>query len=142
MWNRIISGQISLKEIEERFDRFREHPKSLDVEIKTASTCFSDEEDIETVLHRRIRQIRQCQKLTECSEAAQTILDFQEAMGLEGDFRVLEDLRDQVNALIPFVLNVVHEFRSLLLFSGNNCIFVASTNLHYESQIPRISVKF
>ena len=97
LWERIVREEISLEEVDKRFDRFREDPKSLDVEIQTALTCFPDEEDIAAVLHRRVDQIRQCQKLTECSDAAETILDFQEAMGLEGDFEVLENLRDQVN---------------------------------------------
>jgi len=97
LWGRIVSGEISLKQVDERFDRFREDPEFLDVEIQTALTCFPDEENIDAVLRRRIDQIRQCQKLTDCSGAAETILVFQEAMGLEGDFQVLEDLRDQVN---------------------------------------------
>ena len=97
LWDRITSGEISLKEVEERFDRFRGDPKSLDVEVKTAAACLSDEEDLDAVLHHRIDQIKQCHKLTECSDAAETILAFQEAMGLEGDFQVLNDFRDQVN---------------------------------------------
>ena len=97
LWERIISGEISLKEVEERFDRFRGDAKSLDVEVEIASACFSDEEDSDAVLHHRIDQIKQCHKLTECSDAAETILAFQKAMDLKGDFQVLDDFRDQVN---------------------------------------------
>lgn len=96
LWERVISGEISLQEVEERFSRFRDDAKSLEVEIETATACLSDE-DIDTVLRNRIDQIKQCNKLTECSEAAETILEFKEAMFLEGDFQVLDEFRDQVN---------------------------------------------
>lgn len=96
LWKRVISGDISLKEVEERFARFRDDAKSLEVEIETATTCLSDE-DIDTVLRNRIDQIKQCNKLTECSEAAETVLQFRVAMCLKGDFQVLDEFRHQVN---------------------------------------------
>lgn len=96
MWERILSGEISLKEVEDRFNRFRDDPKSLDAEIDIALMLFSDEEDIDADLRRAVAQIRQFQKLTECEDAAAAILDFQEAMKLKGDFQVLDDFRDQV----------------------------------------------
>ena len=92
LWERVISGEISLKEVEERFARSRDDAKSLEVEIEAATACFSEED-----IRHRIDQIKQCNKLTECSEAAETILEFQEAMNLKGDFQVLDDFRDQVN---------------------------------------------
>ena len=92
LWESVISGEISLKEVEERFARFRDDAKSLEVEIEAAMACFSEED-----IRHRIDQIKQCNKLTECSEAAETILEFQEAMNLKGDFQVLDDFRDQVN---------------------------------------------
>lgn len=99
MWERIISGEISLKDVDEKFHRFRDDHKSLDIEIKTVLVHFSDEDDIKTVLHSRVNQIEQCQKLRECEDAAAAILDFKEAMELKGDFQVLSDFLDQVNLL-------------------------------------------
>ena len=97
MWERILSGEISLKDVDERFDRFRDDPKSLDIEIETVLACFSDYDDIETSLPLRVAQITQFQKLKECEGAAAAILEFQEAMALEGDFQVLDDFCDQVD---------------------------------------------
>lgn len=98
MWERILSGDINLREVDERFDRFRDDSKSLDIEIETIQSCFSDDYDnIDIALRHRIDQIRQFQKLKECEGAAKAIWEFQEAMGLEGDFQVLDDFCDQVN---------------------------------------------
>lgn len=93
LWVRVISGEINLKEVKERFGKFGDDAKALEVEIEAAMTCYLDEE---AILRKRIGQIKQCHKLTECSDAAETILEFQEEMGLEGDFQVLDDFRDQV----------------------------------------------
>ena len=61
-----------------------------------AMTCFPGEEDTSADLHNRVHQIKQCHKLTECSDAAEVISDFQNAMGLKGDFQVLDDFQEQV----------------------------------------------
>lgn len=97
MWESILSGEISLKEVEDRFDRFRSEPQSLDAEIKIVSTFFCDEEGIDADLSRRVAQIKQFQKLKECEDAAVAILVFQKVMKLKGDFQVLDDFHDQVN---------------------------------------------
>lgn len=97
LWERILSGEISLKEVDERFGRFRDNPKSLDIEVATVSACLSGYDDIDTSLRHRLVQIRQVQRLKECEGAAAAILDFQEAMALKGDFQVLDDFCDQVN---------------------------------------------
>lgn len=93
LWVRVISGEINLKDVKERFGRFGDDAKALEVEIEAAMTCYLDEE---AILRKRIGQIKQCHKLNECSDAAETILEFQEEMGLEGDFQVLDDFRYQV----------------------------------------------
>ncbi|XP_078382607.1 E3 ubiquitin-protein ligase rnf213-alpha-like isoform X3 [Oculina patagonica] len=97
MWEIILSGEISLKEVDERFGRLRDNPKSLDIEVGTVLACFSGYDDIETSLRHRLVQIRQVQRLKECEGAAAAILDFQEAMALEGDFQVLDDFCDQMD---------------------------------------------
>lgn len=104
LWGKICSGQISLKDVDERFDRFRKDPKSLDDEIEIALKFLSAEED--ATLHRRVAQIKQFQNLRECEDAAAAILEFKEAMELEGDFHVLVEFRDQVNVfnIVSFVI--------------------------------------
>lgn len=103
LWERIINGEISLKEVDEKFHRFSDDPEALDREIKAAMIKFS--EDIYTVLLGRVDQIKQCHKLQECDDAAATILDFKEAMELQGDFQLLDNFRDQVHFLKEFYRN-------------------------------------
>lgn len=96
LWERIINGEISLKEVNERFFRFRDDAKSLDVETEVAMTFFPGEEDTGAALRNRVDQIKQCFELRECKDAAEVISDFQKTMGLKGDFQVLDDFQEQV----------------------------------------------
>ncbi|PFX15559.1 E3 ubiquitin-protein ligase RNF213 [Stylophora pistillata] len=95
LWERVCSGQISLKEVDERFGKFRNEPTRFDIEIEIALKLLPDEQDSEKVINRRVGQIKQYQKLRGCEEAASAILEFQNAMELEGDFQVLDDFRNQ-----------------------------------------------
>ena len=96
MWERILGGEISLQEVDERFDRFRSDPKTLEIEVGVVVACFSDGEDIDTSVRQRISQIKQYHKLREYKGAAIAILEFQKAMDLEGDFDLLLDFCSQV----------------------------------------------
>ena len=97
MWERIIGGEISLREVDERFDKFRSDPKTLEIEVRVVVACFSDEEDIVTSVRQRVTQIKHYHKLKECKGAATAILEFQKAMKLEGDFDLLLDFCSQVH---------------------------------------------
>ena len=97
MWERTLGGEISLQEVDERFDRFRSDPKTLEMEVGVVVACFSDGEDIDTSVRHRVDQIKQYHKLRECKGAAIAILEFQEAMDLEGDFGLLRDFCSQVH---------------------------------------------
>lgn len=96
LWERVRSGQISLREVDERFGKFRNEPERFDTEIGIALKLLPDEQDGEAVINGRVDQIKQYQKLRGCEDAAAAILEFQKAMELEGDFKVLDDFRDQV----------------------------------------------
>lgn len=89
--------------MDEKFHRFNDDPEALDREIKAAVIKFSEVDDIDTVLLGRVDQIKQCHKLKECEDTAATILDFKEAMELQGDFQLLDDFRDQVHFLNEFI---------------------------------------
>ena len=117
LWDRVCSGQISLREVDERFGKFRNEPEYFDTEIGIALKLLPDEQDVEAVINRRVGQIKQYQKLRGCEEAAAAILEFQEAMELEGDFQVLDDFYDQVIIKYrpwPFIalLSASHPFNS------------------------------
>lgn len=97
MWERILGGEISLQEVDERFDRFRSDPETLDIEIGVVVASFSDEENIDATIEQRVAQIKQYHKLRECEGAAAAILEFQKAMDLKGDFHLLHDFCSQVH---------------------------------------------
>ena len=98
MWERTLGGEISLQEVDERFDRFRSDPKTLEIEVGVVVDCFSEEEaDILTSVRRRVAQIKQYHMLKECEGTATAILEFQKAMDLEGDFDLLLDFCSQVH---------------------------------------------
>ncbi|XP_022797655.1 E3 ubiquitin-protein ligase rnf213-alpha-like isoform X3 [Stylophora pistillata] len=97
LWERIINGEISLKDVDEKFHRFRDDPEALVREMKAALITFSHEDDIDTILRDRVDQIKQCHKLKECEDAAAMISYFKEAMELQGDFHLLDDFRDQMS---------------------------------------------
>ena len=97
MWERILGGEISLQEVDKRFDRFRSAPKTLEIEVGVVVACFSDEEDIVTSVRRRVAQIKQYHKLREYKGAATAILEFQKAMDLEGKFELLRDFCNEVH---------------------------------------------
>ena len=82
--------------MDERFGKFRNEPERFDTEIGIALKLLPDEQDGEAVINQRVGQIKQYQKLRGCEDAAAAILEFQKAMELEGDFKVLDDFRDQV----------------------------------------------
>ena len=96
MWERILGGEISLQEVDERFCRFRIDPKTLEIEIGVVVACFDDKEDIDQEVRQRAAQIKQYHKLKEFEGAAAAILEFQKAMDVEGDFDLLRDFCDQV----------------------------------------------
>ena len=121
MWERILGGEISLQELDERFSRFRKDLKSLEIEIGVVMACFSDEEDIETSVRHRVDQINQYHKLREFEGAAAAILEFQKAMDIEGDFDLLHDFCGQVhfeNITIYLRLNVWGGVRAPFPSSG------------------------
>ena len=97
MWERILGGEISLQEVDERFDKFRSDHKTLEIEVGVVLACFSEEEDTVTSVRQRVDQIKQYHKLKECEGAATVILEFQKAMDLEGDFDLLRDFCSQVH---------------------------------------------
>ena len=103
-WERILGGEISLQELDERFDRFRNDPKTLEIEIGAVVACFSNEEDIDLSVRKRVAQIKQYHKLREFEGAAAAILEFQKTMDLGGNFDLIHDFCGQVHfSIFPFI---------------------------------------
>ena len=103
-WERILGGEISLQELDERFDRFRNDPKTLEIEIGAVLSCFSDKEDIDRSVRQRVAQIKQYHKLREFEGAAVAILEFQKSMDLGGNFDLLHEFCGQVHLRVYYHL--------------------------------------
>lgn len=96
-WERILEGEISLQELDERFGRFRNDPRFFEIEIGAVEACFSDEEGIYFSVRQRVAQIKQYHRLKEFEGAAAAILEFQKTMDLGGNFDLLHDFCGQVH---------------------------------------------
>ena len=98
----VKDGTISLGDVDRLFDGYRDRKKELERElccmfkVNTAQTITNPKELNKTV-RERVAQIQRYQHLHQYSNAADTIWEFKEAMGFTGDFKVIEDLRNQVS---------------------------------------------
>ena len=117
-WERILAGEISLQELDERFGRFRNNPETLEIEIGVVVACFSDEEEIDVSVRQRVAQIKQYHKLRGFEGAAGAILEFQNAMDIEGDFTLLHDFCGQVHFEYVTISMRHHFYEARLNFCG------------------------
>ena len=99
-----LDGTISLGNVDKLFDSYTNQKQDLERELlrmfklsqtKTASSA----KKLQTIAAERVIQIQRYQQLHQYASAADTIWDFKEAMGFTGDFKVIEDLRNQVPSL-------------------------------------------
>lgn len=103
--SRFLSGDISFGEVDKMFRIFKENQKYDDLanEIRLLTLRGgSPAQTTEELINERIGQIQQYYKLQHCVEAAEIILDFRTCLGLEGDFRLVEHLRNQVCLSVTF----------------------------------------
>ena len=92
-----LNGSITLKQVDEHFRHCKGDYEHLRKEI--AGMIPAD--DVGKNAHaekinERVEQIRQYHQLNQYLSAATAVLKFQEAMQLNGDFKVVEDLKNQV----------------------------------------------
>ena len=98
----VKDGTISLGDVDKLFDSYRNRKRELEgelfcmFEVNTGQTTTNAKELKKTV-RERVAQIQCYQQLYQYSNAADTIWEFKEAMGFTGNFKVVEDLRDQVS---------------------------------------------
>jgi len=96
---RFFAGDISFGEVDKLFRVFQDNQNYDDLanEIKLFTLRGgSPAQTTEELINRRIEQIQQYYKLQRCIEAAKIILDFRTCLGLQGDFKLVEHLRNQV----------------------------------------------
>lgn len=102
---RFLSGSISFGEVDELFRVFKDNQKYDDLANEIRLLALKDGslfQTTEELINSRIEQIQQYYKLQRCMAAAKIILDFRTCLGLQGDFKLVEHLRNQVRLNTTF----------------------------------------
>jgi len=104
-----MDGTISLGNVDKLFGTYKNRKKELERELLCMFELSqiqpaSRAKKLQTTATERVNQIQRYQQLGQYASAADTIWDFKEAMGFTGDFKVIEDLRNQVSKFMfpPF----------------------------------------
>lgn len=111
--DRFLSGAISFGEVDKLFKVFKDDQKYDDLakEIRLFTLrSGSPVQAAEELINTRIEEIQQYYKLHHCIEAAKIILNFRTSLGLQGDFKLVEDLRNQV--CLNFMLHTIQSVRT------------------------------
>ncbi|XP_022800357.1 E3 ubiquitin-protein ligase rnf213-alpha-like [Stylophora pistillata] len=97
----VKDGTISLGDVDKIFDGYRNRKKELEGELSCMFNVNTSEtvnaRELKKIVGERLAQIHRYQQLDQYSSAADTIWEFKEAMGFTGDFKVVEDLRNQLS---------------------------------------------
>ena len=98
----VKDGTISLGDVDRLFDSYKNREKELEGELfcmfkVNAGQTVSNARELKKTVEERLAQIQRYQHLHQYSSAADTVWEFKEAMGFTGDFKVIEDLRNQVS---------------------------------------------
>ena len=122
-WNQhaasAMDGTISLGNVDKLFGSYKNRKKELERELLcifqlSQTQPASGAKKLQTTATERVKQIQRYQQLDQFASAANTIWEFKEAMGFTGDFKVIEDLRNQVSRFTFSTLS----FRLLITFYG------------------------
>ena len=105
-WSKLVAstvdGSLTLTGVDNFFEGYKER-KQLEKELRRIFILVQDSSDtrqLKANVEQRVDQIYQYQQLDQYFTAAETIWDFKESMGFTGDFKVIEDLRNQVSTRI------------------------------------------
>ena len=105
-WNQhaasTMDGTISLANVDKLFGTYKNQGKELKRELLCLfelrqTQPASRAKTLQTTATERVIQIQRYQQLDQYASAADTIWEFKEAMEFTGDFKVIEDLRNQVS---------------------------------------------
>jgi len=114
--DRFLSGTISFGEVDKLFRVFKNNQKYDDLANEIRLFTLRDGipilpiQSTEESINKRIEQIQQYYKLHHCIEAAKVIQNFRTSFGLQGDFKLVEDLCNQVCLnLISIISNLLKE---------------------------------
>ncbi|PFX19442.1 E3 ubiquitin-protein ligase RNF213 [Stylophora pistillata] len=105
LWNQHVAsvknGTILLVDVDEVFECYRNRRKELEEELSYmfkvgTDQRFTNTKELQSTVAARAAQIQRYQQLHQYANAADTIWKFKEAMDFTGDFKVVEDLRNQL----------------------------------------------
>lgn len=93
-----LSGDISFREVDRLLKVFNQRYEDLGKEMRliTSSQNGAQVHALDEIITEHIEKIQKYNKLHNCIKAAEIILNFKNALGLNGDFRDVEDLYNQV----------------------------------------------
>ena len=89
--------------VDKFFEGYKNRREELVKELRRIFVLGQDSGDtsqLKKIAEKRVTQIHQYQQLDQYFTAAETIWDFKELMGFTGDFKVIEDVRNQVSTCI------------------------------------------
>lgn len=116
-WNQLaastLDGTISLENVDKFFDSYKNRKLELEQELlrmfqlsqgqtagntkKLMKSLFRDEtKKLQAIAADRVVQVQRYQQFHQFSSVADTIWEFKEIMGFTGDFKIIEDLRNEV----------------------------------------------
>lgn len=98
----VMDGSLTLGDVDKFFNSYQNRKPDLMRELVCIlnlgqSETSSDTRQPKEIAEQRAAQILQYQQLHQYAKAAGTICEFKEAMGFSGDFKVIEDMRNQVS---------------------------------------------
>ena len=95
--DRFLDGSISFEEVDKILAVFAENDEGLIGEICLITSQTSPQiKDARALIDQHIKRINQYRNLQNCIDAAESMLVFKNCFELQGDFQLVEDLKNQV----------------------------------------------
>ena len=95
-----LDGSLTLTGVDKFFEGYKNQREKLVTELRRIFVLGQDSGDpsqLKAIAEKRTSQIHRYQQLDQYFTAAETIWDFKVAMGFTGDFKVIEDVCNQVS---------------------------------------------
>ena len=106
-WTQLVAdaldGSLTLTGVDKFFEGHKNRREELLKELRRIFVLCQDSGDtsqLKKIAEKRVTQIHRYQQLDQYFTAAETIWKFKESMGFTGDFKVIEDVRNQVSTCI------------------------------------------
>lgn len=102
--DRFLDGSISFEEVDKILAVFAGNDEGLVREICLITSQTSPQiEDARALIDPHIKKINQYCSLQNCVDAAKSMLEFKNCFELQGDFQLVEDLKNQVCRSFPYI---------------------------------------